>query len=158
VTAGAGPSLAAGAAGRRDPTLRLQWHKIMTGALRHAWTSLAVVTTGPAASSLDVARALTDAIRYYRMLPAELMDASGVTRASVGAILERIASTDRGLLIVGLDSFLDNPMAIVVAQAAQASLLCVTLGQTETKAAAEALEIIRATTIGSVVLRPRSGK
>ncbi len=131
----------------------LQWHKVMTGALQSPWTSLAVVPASRGISSLQVAQALTDAVRYYRTTPAELLDASGITAASIGAVLERVSLADSGLLIISLESFLDNPASIPIALAAEAVLLCITLGQTDSKSATETLELIRGKTIGSVVLR-----
>jgi hypothetical protein len=144
--------------GSRVPTPSLQWHRVMTAALRYSWTSLVVVPASRGISSLAVAQALTDAVGYYRPTPGELIDATGVTATSVGRVLERVTLSDRGLLIISLESFLDNPASIPIALAAQAALLCVTLGQTDTASATETLELIRDKTIGSVVLRPRRGK
>jgi hypothetical protein len=81
-----------------------------------------------------------------------------VTRASIGALLEQITLADGRLLIIGLDAFFDNPLAIPVALRAQAVLLCVTLGESVTQTATETLDLVRDKTIGSVVLRPRRGK
>jgi hypothetical protein len=117
-----------------------------------------VVPASRGISSLAVAQALTDAVGYYRPTPGELIDATGVSATSVGRVLERVTLSDRGLLIISLESFLDNPASIPIALAAQAALLCVTLGQTDTASATETLELIRDKTIGSVVLRPRRGK
>ena len=67
-------------------------------------------------------------------------------------------STTTPTMIVALEPVVSNPLGIAVALAADAALLCITLGETPLASAKRTVELVgRERFIGCVVWRPRSG-
>src|SRR5215472_8045529 len=105
--------------------------------LRQEWSALVVVPAHGGASAVPIARSLAE------IGGVDLICAEGVTPGSSTSITQgMLASAARGRVIVALDPLVSNPAGLPVALAADAALLCVTLGQTEIASARRTVEMI----------------
>jgi hypothetical protein len=116
--------------------------------LRHEWSALVIVPAQDGTSTIPIARILAE------IGGVDLICAEGVSPGSSTRVTQdMLAYATRGRVIVALDPVISNPSALPVALAADAALLCVTLGETEIASARRTVEMIgRDRFIGCVTL------
>jgi hypothetical protein len=119
--------------------------------LRYEWSTMVVLPASSGASALPVARALAE------VGGVDLISAEGVTPSSSSRVTQdMLAYATRGRVIVALDAIVSNPAGLPVVLAADAALLCVTLGETEIASARRTLEMVgRDQFIGCVTIASR---
>ena len=136
---------------------------------RRQWLSLVMVPADPGTVAAGIATSLAEAgatlgDRELRVLNAEGMGTEAIR--TVIADLKLIAELSSGAVsantgnpwrvVITIDSVETNPLGVILAQAADAALLCVRKGKTELAAARKTVELIgRDLFIGSVVLSGR---
>ncbi|MGZ6124703.1 MAG: hypothetical protein ACXWLR_07070 [Myxococcales bacterium] len=138
-------------AGASSPALPMQqlWFSIQ----RLPWASLVILPADPETSAQEVAKALHDVGRLTMGERLRVLDARGVQLPATaplildmsGASPVRPAGTgwsERVLVLI--DSVIARPSGIPVALAADAVVLCLTLGKTPVAAARETLKLIGA--------------
>lgn len=129
---------------------------------KRRWTSLALVpadegvsTAALAASLAEVGRQLNEGAVTALQLPRlDYITASGIANA--------ISAAGRGegvpedlQVIIAIPPVISQPLAVAVAQAADAAVLCVQLGRTRLSAARRTMELVgRELWVGSILLRP----
>ncbi len=134
------------------PSLPEDIRDLWFASLRHEWSALVVLPADDrGASALPLAGALA------KIGGIELVCAEGVTPdSSTRLTQDMLAAAARGRTIIALDPVVSNPAGLAIALAADAVLLCVTLGQTEIAAARRTVELIgRDRFIGCVTLANR---
>ena len=91
-----------------------------------------------------VASALADVGKLHRGRPVNLINAESVELVEASGLIEAMhAQTARGdQVIVCVGSLFDNQAAIPVARAADAALLCVSLGDSDFSSARKTLNLI----------------
>lgn len=127
---------------------------------RRPWMFLTVVPAHPGAPALDAAQAILEAGSPYPEPPLRLVDATGIEPAGapplVSEVRRRIAQGER--VIVVIDSLITHPASLPLALAADAAVLCVTLGETDFGSAGKTLTLVgRERFVGSVTF-PRPAK
>ncbi|WP_233576986.1 hypothetical protein [Citreicoccus inhibens] len=139
-----------------SPELQRLWFALE----RRPWSFLTVIPAHPGAPALDAAHALLEAGSPYPEPPLRLVDATGIEPAGaprlVTEIRHRIAQGER--IIVVIDSLMTHPASLPLALAADAALLCVTLGESDFGSAQKTLDLVgRERFVGSVTF-PRAKK
>ncbi|HTO98275.1 MAG TPA: hypothetical protein VMK66_14600 [Myxococcales bacterium] len=142
---------------------------------RRDWRTLVVVPAAPGQSALPIAKALGEVGGFIRMNPVRVINAEGLDLARIASLVMDMAGNDaapvwtvntpggggpareaasRDATIVALDSVVANPLALPVALAADAVLICVALGKTEVAAARHTVELVgRDRVIGCALIR-----
>jgi hypothetical protein len=139
-----------------EAALPIEWQKLWLGTQRRPWRSLAVVPVDDGIPTVRVARALAGAGACHLGHVVELIDATSITlaqlRTSTEAWIERRGSAER--LLIALGPVLTSPASLALAQAADAVILCVRLGESAVAEAQRTIEEIgRERFLGSVCLR-----
>ncbi len=118
---------------------------------RFDWSSLVLVPADPDTSALEVARALHEVGRLTMGDRLRLLDGRGLKLPATapmildmsGAAPVRPAGTEWSeRVLVVVDSIIAHPSGIPVALAADAVVLCLTLGKTPVASARETLKLI----------------
>lgn len=136
------------------PSADLQ--RLWFATLKKEWSSLVVLPAHPEGSASFVARSLAQIGSLHRDGSIKLISAEGVGVSGTSRLIIDMTShvSSGGMVIVVLDSVLSNPTGIPVALAADAVLLCVHLGETETESARRTIEMIGADRfVGAVAIR-----
>jgi hypothetical protein len=108
---------------------------------------------------VEIAEILAQIAWCYRGEPTTVLDLRDVSlRLAEYQTQEAQAQADSGVrVLVGLRSIVENPAAALVAQASDATLLCVELGRTNLHAAIQTIEEVgRERILGTVLVRPAS--
>ncbi len=124
--------------------------------LKRPWTSLVLASANPDGSSWEVAEALAEIGQMHRGRPIKLMDAEGATLTESAALVAEMtghAAAGKPVL-VAVGSLVENLAGVHLARAADAVLVCVTLGTALFTNAKRAVELIGSEKIiGCVALR-----
>jgi hypothetical protein len=123
---------------------------------RRPWASLAVVPTQSDNSALALAMLLSELGTAHLGIEVELLDGTGPVlrdvRERVGRIQRR--TSRGGLIVVGMGSLAEEPAGLPLVAAADACVLCVSLGDSKIAAARKTLDLIgRDRFLGYVTLR-----
>lgn len=148
LAAEAGPDLHPGASSPALPMQQL-WFSIQ----RLPWASLVLLPADPETSAQDVGKALHEVGRLTMGERLRMLDARGVQLPSTAPLILDMSGvtpvrpagsewSERVLVLV--DSILARPSGIPVALAADALVLCLTLGKTPIAAARETLRLVGA--------------
>jgi hypothetical protein len=146
-------ALGAAAFGAADA---IGWQKLWLATQRRPWTSLAVIPVGEGISAPRVARALAHVGSCHLGPIMMVTDATTITlewlQASTRAWGERRGSIQRVLIALG--PVLTSPVSLALAQAVDAAILCLTLGESSISEAAQTIEEVgQERFLGSVILR-----
>jgi hypothetical protein len=88
-------------------------------------------------SAVNVARALA------KIGEVDFIDGEDVTPSSSTQVTQdMLAQATRGRVVVALDPVVSNPAVLPIVLAADAALICITLGQTEIASARRTVELI----------------
>ncbi len=141
-----------------DAVTAIEWQKLWLATQRRPWRSLAVVPVGGSIPTPRIARALAEVGSGHLGPGMMVTDATNVTlewlRASMESWTKRRGRVDRVLIALG--PVLERPASLALAQAADASILCLVLNDSSISEAAQTIEEIgRERFLGSVILRPR---
>jgi hypothetical protein len=137
---------------RIDPTLQRIWVRSQM----NAWTTLAIIGTSERISegTMNIARGLA-------RVAAEsggglgLIDGRNLELKHLAQVQARLRSTVSRQTVVVLPLPKDNPVTVSVAQACDAAIMCIFLGETSRVVAMQSVEQIgRDRFLGSVILRP----
>jgi hypothetical protein len=144
-----------------DAVTAIEWQKLWLATQRRSWRSLAVVPVGGGIPTPRVARALAEAGSSHLGPGMMVTDATNVTlewlRASMESWTKRRGHVDRVLIALG--PVLERPASLALAQAADATILCLVLGESSISDAARTIEEVgRERFLGSVILRARKDK
>jgi hypothetical protein len=112
--------------------------------LKRDWSSLALVPSQPGGSASEVGRALAKVAALQKDSAVKFVNAEGVDLASASRMIIELTQhvSAGGITIIALDSVIENPAGIPIAMSADAALLCVQLGQSDTDTAERTLELI----------------
>jgi hypothetical protein len=151
---------------------------------RKDWKSLVVVPAAPGLSAFPIAKALGEIGSIIRMSPVQVVNAEGLDLPSIAMLVNDFASEPRHsgsvwtsgapgnngpqgsepfsasrqerAFIVAIEPVVTNPLALPLALAADAVLICLELGVTELSAAQHTIDLVgRERLVGSVLLSPR---
>jgi hypothetical protein len=139
--------------------VRLQ--KLWLDVDRRSWRSLAVVGASRSLDTLQLAELIAQLAWRYRGQPSSVCDLRDLGMRLIDyQVREMQAQMDEGTrLVVALRSISENPTAASIARIADATLLCVSLGETDFKGAEATIAAIgRERILGTIVLRPRAAK
>ncbi len=128
---------------------------------RREWRSLALVGASKSVDTLWIAELLAKLAWWYRGQPSCVFDLRDLSLRLVeyhqNEVTAQVGSGN--CVIVALRSIFENPTAVPIARAADAVVLCVSLGKTDFKAAEQTIaELGRDRVIGSIVVRKPSKK
>lgn len=149
ITALAGPS---------DVTGAVDWQRLWLAAQRATWTSLALVPVGATVATPRLAAALAEVGREHLGGTVVACDLTTVSLSSLKselhALAERARCAERAVL--ALPPLHGSPAGLALARAADAVILCVTLGDSSITEAEQTLaDIGPDRVLGSVIVRPR---
>jgi hypothetical protein len=152
---------------------------------RKDWKSLVVVPAAPGLSAFPIAKALGEIGGVIRMSPVQVVNAEGLDLPSIAMLVQDFSGDQqRGggsvwtsaspgnngpqgaepfstlkqerAFIVAIEPVVTNPLALPLALAADAVLLCLELGVTDVEAAKHTIDLVgRDRLVGSVLLSPR---
>jgi hypothetical protein len=130
--------------------------RLWFAALRRDWASLAVLPAHPEGSAEEVAQALAKVARLHKDEGVKVISARGADLAATSRLIIDMTShvAQGGLCILVLDSVLNNPAGIPLALAADAALLCVELGETDSESAKRTVELIGSSRFVGAVTMP----
>ncbi|HEY1956350.1 MAG TPA: hypothetical protein VGH28_12075 [Polyangiaceae bacterium] len=126
---------------------------------KKSWRVLAVVSAAPNGSTLDVANALADAALQYEGVKPTVIDLRDVKLRFVEGEKARLEEHRRNneSIVVALASPDRSPASLALAQAADAAIVVVRLGETSMKTAMRAAdEIGRDKVVGAVIAKGKS--
>jgi hypothetical protein len=114
------------------PISSSQWTLVWFSLIEHPWTSIVIVPAEANASSISVARALTDVGNAYEEQGVQLIEAERLPPAIARHVIATMAKrADSGArTVVAVSSPLVDYNAIPIARAADASILLVRVGGT----------------------------
>jgi hypothetical protein len=124
------------------PAAELQ--QLWFACLRREWSSLVVIPAHSGGSSLYVARSLAEVGGLHRNNPIKLIAAEGNDLTATSKLIIDMTGhvASGGLVIVALDSVVQNQAGIPIALAADAALLVVTYGESDLESARKTLDIV----------------
>ena len=134
----------------------LDWQRLWLATQRRTWHSLAVIPAGGGVATPRIARALAAVGSCHLGARIKLVDATTIRLAELGACLRGLADPKErpARVILALGSVLENPPSLAVAQAADAAILCLMLGESTLAEAERTIEEVgRARFVGSLILR-----
>jgi hypothetical protein len=132
------------------------WQRVWLATQRRKWRSLAVIPAGGPVATLRVARALVGVGSCHLGSRIRVVDATAIRLAELGACLRGLTDPkeSRGPMILALGPVLESPASLALAQAADAAVLCLVLGESSIAEAERTIEEVgRARFVGSLVLR-----
>jgi hypothetical protein len=149
-------ALAKGTGERFEDNVALQ--KLWIATQTREWRSLAIVGASDTNSTIHAAQMLANMSWQYSGVPTAVFDLRDVSIRLVEYQIQEIqmqaAKGDR--VFIALNSPEENPTTVPIARAADAVVLCVALGATDTRAAHKALAAIgRAHFLGCIVMKDR---
>jgi hypothetical protein len=136
-----------------DVRLQQMWIAVQ----RRRWRSLAILAAGAGIPTLPTANLLAKIAWAYSGQPSAVFDLRDVSLRLLEHQIQNVQLqvTNGERVFVALRSTSENPTAIALARTADAVLLCVTLGDTKTKAASDSIESVgRDRFVGCVVVDP----
>lgn len=138
----------------------VDWQRLWFATQQRPWRSLAVIPVGRGVRTLLIARILAEVGSRHLGPCVQAADATTVTldvlQASMDAWMKRPGSTERVLLALG--PVLESPPSLALAQAADAAILCIALGESSISEASRTVdEVGRERLVGSVVFRKGQG-
>lgn len=139
-----------------DPASLIAWQRVWLATQRREWRSLAVIPVGGRIATPAVARSLVSVGSSHLGASIRLNDATAITISGLGACLRGLTDLRESAarVVVALGSVLENPASLAVAQAADAAILCLVLGQSSISEAERTIEEVgRARFVGSLILR-----
>ena len=130
--------------------------RLWFAALRRDWASLAVLPAHPEGTADAVAQALARVAKIHKDEAVKVISARGADLAATSRLIIDMTShvAQGGLCIVVLDSVLTNPAGIPLALAADAALLCVELGETDSDSAKRTVDLVGASRFVGAVTVP----
>jgi hypothetical protein len=143
--------------GNFDPGDDVDWQKLWLATQKKSWRSLVVLASGSECETLRVAQALALVGWHHLGKTIKVIDATKLSLGDLETRLSEVASrTARGeTVIVALASVVEKPAALALAQAGDAVILCVTLGETKIGNAEKSLkELAREKILGTVIVEP----
>jgi hypothetical protein len=146
-----GPTGVAQVPGRINPTLQRIWVRSQMS----AWTTLAIVGSSDrmGEGTMNVARGLAR-VAAESGGALGLIDGRSLELKHLAQVQARLRSTVARQTVVVLPLPKDNPVTVSVAQACDAAILCIFLGETGQVVASQTVEQIgRDRFLGSVILR-----
>jgi hypothetical protein len=136
---------------RINPTLQRIWVRSQMS----AWTTLAIIGSSDrmGEGTMNVARGLAR-VAAESGGALGLIDGRGLELKHLAQVQARLRSTVARQTVVVLPLPKDNPVTVSVAQACDAAILCIFIGETSQVVAAQTVEQIgRDRFLGSVILR-----
>jgi len=149
-------ALAKGTGERFEDNVALQ--KLWIATQTRQWRSLAIVGASEASASIHAAQLLANMSWQYSGVPTAVFDLRDVSIRLVEYQIQeiQIQASKGDRVFVALRSPEENPTTVPIARAADAVVLCVALGTTDTKAAQKALAAIgRVHFLGCIVMKER---
>lgn len=144
-----------------DAATAIQWQKLWLATQRRPWRSLAVVPVGGGIATPRVARALAEVGSAHLGPGMMVTDATNVTLEWLQASMESWTKSQGRIdrMLIALGPVLERPASLAIARAADASILCLVLGEGSISEATRTIEEVgRDRFLGSVILRPRKNK
>lgn len=137
--------------------LGIDWQGLWLAMQRRPWASLAVIPAGKKINTPLIARALARVGSCHLGTAIMAPDATSITlprlEASIEAWIEHRVRVQRVVLALG--HVLENPASLAVARAADAALVCVTLGESSISDVTRMIEEVgRERFLGSVIVAP----
>jgi len=134
----------------------IEWQRLWLATQRRRWSSLAVVPAGRGIPSARIARALAEVGSCHIGPTIIAVDARTLTltqlQATIDAWIDRSEGVQR--VLIALDVVLENPAGLALAQACDAAILCLRLGEDSIPEATRTIEEVgRDRFLGSVILR-----
>ena len=126
------------------PSTELQ--RLWFSTLKKEWHSLVVVPASPGGSGALIGRSLAKIASLHKDNPVKLVSAEGCDLAGASKlIIDMTTQVSQGaLVIVVVDSLVQNPACIPVALNADVALMCVHLGDSDFESAQRTTEILGA--------------
>jgi hypothetical protein len=111
---------------------------------KRQWRSLAVISANKGVDSLAAANRLAKIAWWYTGVPTCVFDMRDLSLRLLEHQLRDMAGQLQGgeRIFIALRSTSENPTAAPLAQAADAAVLCVELGQTDVKAARRTIDVV----------------
>jgi hypothetical protein len=137
--------------------VRLQ--KLWLSVEKKEWRSLAVVGAGGRVDTLGIAEVFAQLAWRYRGQPSTVCDLRDLSMRLVDYQVQEIRSqVESGMrLVIALRSIFENPTSAAIAQQADATVICIALGETGFRGAEETIAAIgRERVVGSILLRARN--
>jgi hypothetical protein len=124
---------------------------------KRSWRSLAVMSASKGVGTLTAANALAKIAWWYTGVPSCVFDMRDLSLRLLEHQLRDMAGQLQGgeRIFIALRSTSENPTAVPIAQAADAAVLCVELGQTDMKAAQRTLQAVGRQRFVGTLLVPR---
>ena len=141
--------------GTEPQPVPVELRRLWFAALRREWSSLVVVPAHPGGSALQVAEALVQIGGIHGSRPVRLLDARTLVLKEAAKLVVEMSSWAAAgeVVIVVVDSVVWSETGIPLLLAADAALLCVTLGESDFDSAKRTIELVgRERFLGSVVL------
>jgi len=124
-----------------DP--ELVWQRLWFSLREREWASLAIVPVGPRQSAGFVADRLLAAGTAEQDRPVRVFNGEGLALRNVRVFIDSfLRATENELVLVPVDSPLQNPAAIPIARATDGAVLVLPLGDTLLSEAKEVVEAI----------------
>lgn len=140
----------------RDP----DWQKLWLSLQGKPWSSLALVPAsigGPADFTLTVAVTLARIGILHLGIPIQVADATHVPLVQLAQFVEELGrlKAEKELVLVALGPVSENPVSVPLAQAADASVLCILLEAMSSSEAKKTIDRVGAPRfLGSAVFDP----
>jgi hypothetical protein len=141
----------------------IDWQKLWLSLQARPWSSLAFVPASTGASpdfTLRIAVTLARIGIMHLGVPIQVADATRIPLIRLVQFKEELARLkDEGeLVLVALSPLADNPVALALAQAADAALLCILLGDMQSSEAKKTVERLGAQRFMGSVMFERDPK
>ena len=130
--------------------------KLWFSLVRRPWSSLAIVPLTDGETSVELANVLSEVGGIHRQRTIVTIDATRTELHRISLVLKLVAEEIKlgERVLVALPSLVSNVAGVPIAQAADAVLLCVELGQADFATARRTIELVGADRIiGSVTFR-----
>jgi non-ribosomal peptide synthetase component E (peptide arylation enzyme) len=147
---------------RTEPWRQEQWQRLWLSLQSRSWASLAVIPAGAGAPrdfTLTVAMTLARTGIMHLGVPIQVADGTQIQLSNVAQFLEEVHRLRKAgdLILIAAAASQESPVTASLAQAADASLLCVVLEKMRWSEAKETVRTIgRDRFLGSVVFQPDS--
>ena len=138
-----------------DPTSAVAWERLWLATQRRPWRSLAVIPAGAGVQTSRIARALVGVGSSHLGPSIQIADATTITLAGLEACLRACLEPREDIqrVLIALGPVLENPASLALAQAADAAILCLVLGESSISDAERTIEEVgRARFVGSMIL------
>jgi hypothetical protein len=122
--------------------------------LRADWSTLAVVAMDPRTPAWEIANALVEAARAYRLRAVRALNGVGAPAAQVARLMEPLEAGDGtdARTVIAVDDPVANPACMPLVVAADAVLLLVRLGSSRSSSVEAMTELVgRERVVGCVV-------